>query len=962
MKKRYSASLLVLLLELLLTLGAGCIFLAVNISAVRIEDRQYTAQVEADYANLMDGYTSVFKALTIQVREKIAEEPDFAEMQRWLQERDTLFADAVGEKIYDGFAMTYQGGYAHSWDYGDYSQYVPESRPWYRQAQKAQGRVTIVAPYVTYLDPSYIESDQYIELTIAQKYSDDISFDLDLKISGINALLAERYTTYSSATAVLCNPDGYILSTTDAALYCHNIHTPDAALSEGLHQGLEALLRQPGTLLPLRIDGRLMLCYAATDGSGNTCCIFTPFWDVFVHNSLPVVLIVCLLIFIELAIFFRNRSVIAAMAERERLITEIGRTGFERQVFVDIETMKCLRDASTRHMLPSEDYPTSYRMLLHAVDTEDGRRELDAMLSPEALRSFAGKDLTKRQFEFDMPRKDGTRVHMILEFSLFLSTINGRATAVILGNNVTARQEALLRTMQSIAYHYLSAFSGRIGRDTYEIIKAGPGYSSVAVSRSFFALQRRYAAEQVRPEDADAFLDAVDPSTIQRRLAGVPGYSLTFGLRDGHWQTLTIIRSEEYQETRGFVFLLESADEQMRQQQALQQALDKANQAARVQSDFLSRMSHDIRTPMNGIIGMTRLARQQENPPKTADCLAKIDLSSRYLLGLINDILDMNRIENGELHLQPEPYPVPELSAYLEAVIRPLCESRRQQFLVEMETPDCCVPTLDKLRFNQIVFNLLSNAVKYTQVGGTIRFALQGRPAGDGMELTLRVRDNGRGMSPAFQRVLFDAYTQEDRVRTMDTAAGSSGLGLSIVKKIVDLMHGTIRVESAENQGSTFTVTLQAGCAHVDAATERARRAARDRSRLAGRRALLCEDNRINQEIAQALLEQAQIHADLAENGAVGLQMLDQVPAGYYDWILMDLRMPILDGYETTRAIRAMKRGDAGTIPIVAMTADAFEEDIRRCREAGMNGHVAKPLDPQKIYETLAELLPEDPV
>lgn len=382
--------------------------------------------------------------------------------------------------------------------------------------------------------------------------------------------------------------------------------------------------------------------------------------------------------------------------------------------------------------------------------------------------------------------------------------------------------------------------------------------------------------------------------------------------------------------------------------------LQKANSA---KSDFLSRMSHDIRTPMNGIIGMTRIAR--EHPERSADCLEKIDSSSQYLLGLINDVLDMSKIENGALTLHPEPYPTEALAVYLNSVIRPLCETKEQTLRVSIRSDPTHIPLLDKLRFHQVIFNLLTNASKYTPNGGEIGFELETRQTGLKMTLLLKVSDNGRGMTKEFQAVMFEPFRQEDQVRTMSDDQAGSGLGLAIVKRIVDLMDGDLSVESAPGKGTVFSLSflvdaIDAG-AFRDACAKIPQR--EDFQLLAGKRILVCEDNKINQEVAAAMLKAKGIKVELAENGLKGKQLFEASAPGYYDAILMDIRMPIIDGYEVTRLIRSMPRADAHVIPILAMTADAFSEDVEKCRQAGMNAHLAKPMEPQALYQLLLQAL-----
>ena len=369
-------------------------------------------------------------------------------------------------------------------------------------------------------------------------------------------------------------------------------------------------------------------------------------------------------------------------------------------------------------------------------------------------------------------------------------------------------------------------------------------------------------------------------------------------------------------------------------------------------------MSHDMRTPLNGIIGMTYLASQEQNSSGTAACLAKIDTSSKFLLGLINDILDMAKAESHKIVLHPEPYPPAEFYNYLDSVFQPLCREKNQKLVVDAHMAEGLIPVMDKLRINQVVFNLLSNAVKYTPEGGTITYRVHfrrlDRPGR--LSMTAEVSDTGIGISPEFQKVLFRPFTQEGRSDT--DANRGSGLGLAIANRMVHLMGGTITVKRAIGAGTTFTVCLP--CNGVpEGQASRPAAASREAYSLRGIYVLLCEDHPLNQEIAKTLLEQKGALVETAENGQRGVEAFSRSAIGFYDVILMDIRMPVLDGYAATAAIRSLPRADAASVPILAMTADAFADDVQRCLDGGMNGHIAKPVTPQQLYCTIQAAIQE---
>ena len=391
--------------------------------------------------------------------------------------------------------------------------------------------------------------------------------------------------------------------------------------------------------------------------------------------------------------------------------------------------------------------------------------------------------------------------------------------------------------------------------------------------------------------------------------------------------------------------------------------LKDAQSASAAKTDFLSRMSHDMRTPLNGIIGMTYIAQEEENPPRTADCLNKIDSSSKFLLGLINDILDMAKAESKKIELHPEPYYPEEFSRYLQAVIQPLCREKNIDFQIDADLPEQFVPVFDKLRINQVIFNLLSNAVKFTPEGGIVTYRARfGAPDENGrLHVQFVISDNGIGMSEEFQKDLFQPFAQEGRVDASETRG--TGLGLSIAKKMLDLMGGTISVKSGIGSGTAFTVDMMIDSipAQEQLPEKAADNAESVDSILKGRHVLLCEDHPLNQEIAKTLLEKKKMYVEIADNGQTGVELFRSSIVGFYDLVLMDIRMPVLDGYEAAKQIRALERSDAGTVPIVAMTADAFLDDVQKCFDAGMNAHIAKPIDPEKLYQTLSGILSAKP-
>ena len=388
-----------------------------------------------------------------------------------------------------------------------------------------------------------------------------------------------------------------------------------------------------------------------------------------------------------------------------------------------------------------------------------------------------------------------------------------------------------------------------------------------------------------------------------------------------------------------------------RKNEELKLIAQKAESAAQAKTEFLSRMSHDIRTPMNAIIGLTHLANDETKLPVIKEYLHKIDTSSKFLLGLINDILDMSKIENGNLTLKYDPLSKEDFAEYINTIIRPLVEAKNLQFNMSLTTHIGKTIMVDRLRFNQIFFNLLSNAVKFTPEGGTIEFYTEGLPKLNGKYgLRFIVKDNGVGMSEEFQRNLYTPFTQENS--SMSEKSKGTGLGLSIVKSLVDSMGGTITVKSKLGEGTQFTVELYFNV--VDESKQETEEPISTKA-LEGAKILLVEDNDINIYVAKLMLEKAGCLVTVAKNGKEAVDIFAKSAEHSFNAILMDVRMPIMDGLEATRQIRALPRPDAVSTPIIAMTADAFAEEQKKTIDAGMNYHLAKPINPPLLYKVLAE-------
>lgn len=401
---------------------------------------------------------------------------------------------------------------------------------------------------------------------------------------------------------------------------------------------------------------------------------------------------------------------------------------------------------------------------------------------------------------------------------------------------------------------------------------------------------------------------------------------------------------------------------------ALRAAYESANQANAAKTTFLSKMSHDIRTPMNGIMGMTTIAIAHiDDKERVLDCLGKISSSSRHLLALINDVLDMSQIESGKTTLAKEEFNLSNLIETSLDMVKPQIAERHHHLNIRVMNINHAHVIGDSLRIRQVILNILGNAVKYTPDGGILSISISEKPSfkkGFGCYEFI-FEDNGIGMSEEFRSRMFQPFERERDEHA--TNVQGTGLGMAITKNIIEMMHGDIKVESQPGEGTQFFITIYLELQNLTNVPTAIGEGpfAKPKDQLADfakadysdKRALIVDDNELNLEIASEILGMCGIQIETAENGKLAVDMVADHPDGYYDIIFMDIRMPIMNGYEAASAIRALDRGYTRHLPIIGLSANAFAEDVAMSRNAGMNAHISKPLDIDQLGRTLAKWL-----
>ena len=475
-----------------------------------------------------------------------------------------------------------------------------------------------------------------------------------------------------------------------------------------------------------------------------------------------------------------------------------------------------------------------------------------------------------------------------------------------------------------------------------------------------------YAGRYVVPEDRELYLREVSEERIRERLLSEQSYTIHYRCKapeeDMTYMSMTIVRIDNGERPhRAVMGYRDITEETLRVQRELAEKLkmevdlEREKHANEIKSGFLFNISHDIRTPMNAIMGFSDLAKRHiHEPERLQDYLGKVDESSRQLLSLIDDLLEMSKIEYGHVEMKAEPCDLREQIGMVLDLFRAQGEQKNLTFAEQLDLPEGKV-LVDAHRFRRILSNLVSNAVKFTPANGTVRVsACQKQVSESGYaRYAFTVEDNGIGMTEGFMKRMYQAFERE----VSSTKAGTvgTGLGLSITKHLLDMMGGSISVRSKKGEGSAFTVELPMKLAeevsqpHAEPVEEEAPKAAGEY------RILLVEDIEINRLLAETILEEADFLVESVSDGCDAVEAISNRPLWYFDLVLMDIQMPVMNGYEATRAIRAMNREDAKTIPIIALSANARDEDKRMSMESGMDNHIAKPFDVAQLISTVNE-------
>ena len=629
----------------------------------------------------------------------------------------------------------------------------------------------------------------------------------------------------------------------------------------------------------------------------------------------------------------------------------------------------------------SGNYHQYYQRALDNVVNPEDAQAFRSVMSPEHLyRRAAGvQDYFEETCQYRMV---GNSLQW-LEQHVIYSRQGSRISVNILGRDVTREkleeelrlkeeqeQDNIIRTLGSM---FFATYYADLQEDSFRsVTQTKEPEKDLWDNTNYEEGLKNYAEHFVHPDDREEYLDVMSRKNLRRTLSRKNPY-VTFAHRklpdnpntrpdEYGWirSTAVMAQADAEGKSSSIVYaaqdVTESKRKEMREQQALQAACEAADLANASKQEFLFSMSHNIRTPMNGIMGMIKIAADHvQDPEKIKDCLEKAYVSSRKLMFVLNEIMDISQIKSGTFDLKAEAFGLSELMQEAISEILPDARDKNLQLLLNPIQVQHENILGDRQKLLKVFLNILENSVKYTPSGGKIEVSVtehESREHGCS-SYDFVFLDNGIGMKKEFTRHIFEPFSHAESVDA-DNMDGV-GLGLSIAQNIARMMGGTIHVESAPGQGSKFTVSvilkLQNPAEHAESLP--GLDCEDSDISFAGYRVLLVEDNVINREIAMELIGETEAMVECVEDGRQGLQRFAEMPEGYYDMILMDIQMPVMNGLEATRAIRKLPRADAVTIPIIAVSANASAVDIAAGREAGMNGYLAKPLDIPKLMEQM---------
>jgi PAS domain S-box len=631
----------------------------------------------------------------------------------------------------------------------------------------------------------------------------------------------------------------------------------------------------------------------------------------------------------------------------------------------DLEDFKKLTGYTFRGMVHPEDYSSISASVAEQIDASDDN--MDYVEYRIIRKDGAVRRVDDYGHYLETDAYGGVYTVFISDITekheRIVSELEGHKATIVTLNETIGRMDADHLTFSSVAQalagDYFSIYVVDPDTEAFVEYSSSEEYKNLGIETqgaNFFELSRRNIEALIYPEDRDRFMAVFSRERVLKIIERDGHFTTKYRLMLNGIPTYVSMKATllENRNERRLIIGLTNIDAQMKREEEFRKHM--ADARTRAKNDFLANMSHDIRTPMNAIVGYTNIAKSHwDEPEVVADALDKIGSSSHFLLSLINDILDISKIESGKMQLSLAACDLRDIFRRIEDITALQAKNKSITITYSHDTVHHYKVMADDLRIEQVLINITGNAIKYTPEGKSVELIAEELGATEDKKIKYRfiVRDTGIGISKEYLPHIFESFTREEKT-TVNRVQGT-GLGLAITARVVEMMGGVISVKSRPGEGSEFTVELALEPSEPDDDTAEPDEMLQ--SVLNGKRVLLVEDNAINAEIATIILEQYGIVVDHAENGRIGADKAMTAEAGYYSAVLMDIQMPVMNGYEATRAIRSLPGEYYRTLPIIAMSANAYDEDIRASLDSGMNAHIAKPFQPDDLIKTLCRYI-----
>ena len=912
------------------------------------------------------------------------------------------------DESFTGLYGYYRGEYldGNRWDpYADGGEYYPKERPWYIAAIEAGDEVGVASPYLD-MDTGNIV------LSVTKRLSDGESvLGLDVSLAALADYSHDYVSDDNYHLAYIVDNSGTIVSSKDASELGLNYLGEDADRDE--LKIADAFKKAMTTDEPFEYeaDGHNHLVISRTIENGWQVILFADSDTVYAPlRRMAIICVVLMVLLVAVLGYFaattvRERKAKNKAEEKERQYIKELRANSEQlssykramlsDAVISLEANLTKdelfygawkdidgKEASLKDILGIE-LPCSYDKYIKLWNEKfivgESSGEFKGKTDREVLINAFESGKGEITFDYEAKTLSGKKAWFRRTITM-TRAMSGDIIAYTNVKDVSDMVEAEKRENSYIAalsaeYDSIAVINfeedknddvislhGSIAKEFAELV------SAEAIEEKNFAKRLKLMAESMHPDDKEAFLNTISREKVVETFENGESVTADFRMLNGDdvvYYQMRLIPLRDDGEVTGMISALRSIDREIKTElgirKELEEAIAKAEEASRAKTTFLFNMSHDIRTPMNAILGFTRIGRKHIDEPKEVDdCLSKIELSGEQLLDLINDVLEMSRIESGKVNLVYEPVCVTEMFHKVNPMLGSLAMTKSIDYDCKfIGIKDNYVYT-DDFHVSRIFTNIVSNAVKYTPNGGKVKAVVEqvSLPEGGTAEYKISVTDTGIGMSEEFLNHMFEEFAREN-TSTVSGQQGT-GLGLSIVKRLTDALGGRINVESKQGVGTKFEVTLPLKLqSEEDIAAQVHETVSLDEetlSVLSGKRALLAEDNELNREIACEVLEERGVTVEPASDGDIAFKLYKEKPFGYYDFILMDIQMPVMDGYESTKNIREFENGQYHT-PIIAVSANAFAEDIAKSLESGMDAHIPKPINPDELLGVMGKLI-----